>query len=116
MAEAATMGFVVFSLFNVAIGLSARYEKLSIFNRDILSDRRQLLLFGLALLLTFLPTELGFGQRILGLTPLTLNQWLLCIGLAAALLVIDEIVKAFLRRRREEQAPKAQALAPVPNP
>jgi Ca2+-transporting ATPase len=117
LAEAATMGFVVFSLFNIAIGLSARYEKLTIFTRDILTDRRQLLLFGLALLLTFLPTELGFTQRILGLTPLALNQWLLCTGFALVLLVIDEIVKFFLRRRPSaEPQPKAQAMAPVPNP
>jgi Ca2+-transporting ATPase len=102
MAEAATMGFVVFCLFNIVIGLSARYERHSIFSRDILTDRRQLLLFGLALLLTFLPTELGFGQRILGLTPLSLNQWLICIGFAVALLLIDEIVKLFLRRSRVE--------------
>jgi len=39
--------------------LSCRSEAGSAFNRDILSDRRQLMLYGLALLLTFLPTELG---------------------------------------------------------
>ena len=32
----------------------------SVFNRDILSDRHQLMLYGLALLFIFLPTELGF--------------------------------------------------------
>ena len=80
-AVAATMGFVVFSLFNVVIGLSCRSETDSAFNRDILSDRHQLMLYGLALLLTFLPTELGFTQRILGLASLTGDQWLLCIGL-----------------------------------
>ena len=64
-AVAATMGFVVFSLFNITLGLSCRYERLSTFNRDILSDRRQLGLYGLALLFTFLPTELNFGQRML---------------------------------------------------
>jgi Ca2+-transporting ATPase len=114
------MGFVVFSLFNVTLGLSARYERLSIFTRDILTDRRQLMLFGLALLLTFLPTELGFGQRILGLTSLSLDQWLLCIGFAIALLLVDEIVKFFLRRSRggAAQTPAAQTVSarPVINP
>ena len=70
-AVATTMGFVVFSLFNVVIALSCRSETDSAFNRDILSDRHQLMLYGLALLLTFLPTELGFTQRSLGLTALT---------------------------------------------
>ena len=116
-AVAATMGFAVFSLFNITLGLSCRYEKMSTFNRDILSDRRQLGLYGLALLLTFLPTELNFGQRILGLTSLTFNQWLLCIGCAVALLVVDEVVKFFLRRRRAEvPVEKAPALKPVVNP
>ena len=80
-AVVATMGFVVFSLFNIVIGLSCRSETDSAFNRDILSDRHQLMLYGLALLFTFLPTELGFTQRILGLTSLTGDQWLLCIVL-----------------------------------
>ena len=66
---AATMGFVVFSLFNIAIALTVRDENASVFNRDILSDRRQLMLFGLSLLFTFLPVELGF-PRFLGLTNL----------------------------------------------
>ena len=96
-AVAATMGFVVFSLFNVVIALSCRSETHSAFNRDILSDRHQLMLYGLALLLTFLPTELGFTQRILGLTSLTADQWLLCIGFAIALLLVDEVIKFFLR-------------------
>ena len=73
-AVAATMGFVVFSLFNVVIALSCRSETHSAFNRDILSDRHQLMLYGLALLLTFLPTELGFTQRSLGLASLTLRS------------------------------------------
>ena len=101
-AVAATMAFVVFSLFNVVIGLSCRSETRSAFNRDILHDRHQLMLYGLALLFTFLPTELGFMQRILGLTSLSGNQWLICIGFAIALLLVDEVIKFFLRRRRSQ--------------
>ena len=99
-AVAATMAFVVFSLFNVAIGLSSRSETHSTLNADILNDRHQLMLFGLALLFTFLPTELGFLQRFLGTTSLSGDQWLLCIGLAIVLLLVDEVIKFFLRRRR----------------
>ncbi len=112
-----TMGFVAFALFNVVIALSCRSEIHSAFNRDILSDRRQLLLYGLALLLTFLPTELGFTQRSLGLTSLTFDQWLLCIVLAFALLLVDEVVKFFLRSRRSQPPPrrKPPTLAPAAN-
>ncbi len=116
-AVAATMAFVAFSLFNIALGLSSRYERLSTFNRDIISDRRQLGLYGLALLLTFLPTELNFGQRILGLTSLTFDQWLVCFAGAIALLLIDEVIKYFLRRSRgSAAAQRTAALKPVANP
>ena len=99
---AATMGFVAFALLSIVMGLSARSETASAFNRDILHDRNQLLLYGLALLFTFLPTELGFMQRILGTTSLSGNQWLTCLGFAIALLLVDEVIKVFLRRRRSQ--------------
>jgi len=102
IATAATMGFVAFALLSIVMGLSARGETASAFNRDILHDRNQLLLYGLALLFTFLPTELGFMQRILGTTSLSGNQWLICIGFAIALLLVDEVIKVFLRRRRSQ--------------
>jgi len=62
------------------------------------------MLYGMALLLIFLPTELGFLQRGLGLTSLSGNQWLLCIGLAIALLIVYEVIKVFLRSRRKHNA------------
>jgi Ca2+-transporting ATPase len=113
MELAATMGFVVFSLFNVAMGLSARSEKETVFDRDNLSDRRQLGLYGVALLLTLLATELGFLQRILGTISLTGNQWLICIGFAVAMLLIDELIKFFMRRRKSTSAAAVQASQPA---
>jgi Ca2+-transporting ATPase len=111
VALGATMGFVAFSLFNVAVGLSARSETQSAFNREILSDRRQLGLFGLALLLTFIPTVLGFMQNVFGLQMLTVNQWLICVGFAFVLLLADEVIKFFLRSRRKEASSAAVATA-----
>jgi Ca2+-transporting ATPase len=101
-ALAATMGFAVFSLFNVTLGLSARSETGTVFTRDTVGDRRQLGLYGLALALTLLGTELGLLQRILGTISLNGDQWLLCIVFALGLLLIDEVVKFFLRRRSHE--------------
>jgi Ca2+-transporting ATPase len=97
---AATMGFVVFSLLNVAIGLAVRSETETAFTRDIIADRHQLLLYGLALLLTWLPTELDFIQTRFGLTSLDGYHWLVAGGLAFALLLASEVVKFFVRRRR----------------
>jgi Ca2+-transporting ATPase len=96
---AATMGFVVFSLFNVALGLSARSETQTVFNRDNLSDRRQLQLYGLALLLIVLPVEFGIGARIAKTTEISGEQWLICIAFALVMLLIDEVIKYFMRRR-----------------
>jgi Ca2+-transporting ATPase len=99
-AVAATMGFVVFSLFNIALGLSARSETETVFNRDNLSDRRQLQLYGLALLFVLLPVEFGIGDRFIGTTPISGQQWLVCIAFAIGMLLIDEVIKFFMRRRR----------------
>ncbi len=104
VATAATMGFVAFGLMSVAMGLSARNETASAFNRDIFHDRNQLILYGVALLFVFLPTELAFLQRMLDTTSLSNDQWLTCFGFAIALLLVDEIIKIFLRRSRSHQA------------
>jgi Ca2+-transporting ATPase len=112
-AVAATMGFVTFSLLNIVLGLSARDEFESVFDKGILSDRRQLQLYGLALLITILGTELGFTQRIFGLTSLNGNQWLTCIILALVLLLVDEVIKFFLRRRHKHEVPASKG-TPAP--
>ena len=99
VAVASSMGFVVFSLFNIGLGLMSQSETASAFNRAILSDRRQLALVGAAFVLTVLPTQLDFLQGMLGLTGLSGDQWLIALGLTFGLILIDEVVKVFLRRR-----------------
>ena len=98
VAIAATVGFVVFGLFNVALGFIARSETETAFNRDVISSRQQFGLVALALLLIILPTQLAFLQRILGLTELSGQEWVIAIGAAVALVLVDEVVKIFLRR------------------
>jgi len=93
-----TMGFVVMALFNIGFGLGARSETGTVFNRDIFGDTRQLGLYGLSFLLTLLATQVGFLERVLKLTSLTHGQWLVCIGFAIALLLVDEGVKLLMRR------------------
>jgi len=109
---AATMGFVVFSLFNIALGLSARSETNTVFDRENLSDRRQLQLYGLSLLFVLLPVEFGIGSRILQTTPISGEQWLICIAFALAMVLIDEVIKFFMRRRRSQRAAEIKT-APV---
>jgi Ca2+-transporting ATPase len=97
---AETMGFVVFSLFNIAVGLSARSETGTVFTMDTVADQRQLKLYGLAILFLIFGAEFNLGQRILGTVSLTGDQWMTCIALAFALILIDEVVKFFMRQRR----------------
>ena len=110
---AATMGFVAFALMSIAMGLSAGNETASAFNRDIFNSQNQLLLYGFALLFAFLPTELAFMQRLLGTTSLSGSQWMTCILFAIALLLVDEVIKFFMRRSRSqsEAAPVVAASA-----
>jgi Ca2+-transporting ATPase len=95
---------VAFSLLSIIMGLSARSETATAFNRDILNDRNQVLLYGVALLVTLLATELRLLQRILGLAQLSGRQWLICIAAAFALLLVDEVIKVFMRIRRSRDA------------
>jgi Ca2+-transporting ATPase len=98
-AVAATMGFVVFSLFNIVLGPMSRSETETLFDRDTISSSRQLMLIGLAFVFTVLPTQLAFLQRWLGLTELSGNQWLIALGIALGLVLLDELVKVVLRGR-----------------
>jgi Ca2+-transporting ATPase len=77
----------------------SRSETDSIFSRETVSESRQLLLVGAAFLFTVLPTQLDFLANWLGLTALTGNQWLIALGLALALVLVDELVKLVMRRR-----------------
>ena len=114
-AVAATMGFVTFSLLNVAAGLSARSETGTVFTADTVGDQRQLKLYGLALFLTIFGAEFGLGQRILGTVSLTGQQWLICTVLAFALILIDEVVKFFMRRARaSREKQEVTKLTPQP--
>ena len=113
VAVAATLGFATFALFNVAIGLTSRDETGTILRRDLVNDRRQLLLYGIALAVIVLSTELSITQRILNLVPLSGAQWMLCVGCSVALLAIEEAIKFFLRRRAQTPAPPVEAGVPV---
>jgi Ca2+-transporting ATPase len=114
-AAADTMALTVFGLCEVTMGLSARSETGTVFDRDVMSGKQQLRLYGLSLLMIVLASELGVFQRLLDTTPLSGDQWLLCIGLALALLLIDEIIKVILRSRagRSAEVPAASGRVAV---
>ena len=94
--QAITMGYVVFSLLSIALGLNARSETKSIFSRDQFLGWRQIGLFALALFFVFLGTFLL--QSIFNTTPLALRQWGICVLFALGLIAVEEVIKFFRRR------------------
>ena len=96
----ATMLMATLSLYHVVAGLSVREEYGTIFSRDSWPAWPQLRLYGLALILAVLVTEIDLLQRIFLTTSLTVNQWLICAGVALTLLVFEEGVKLYLRSTR----------------
>ena len=67
----------------------------------------------IAFLGILMATEFRFLQRILGLTSLSGNQRLICIFAAIALLLVDEVIKIFLRSCRSHDAAIPAVAAPA---
>lgn len=111
-----TIAATTFSLYNVFVGLSSRSETRSALNREILSDRRQVMLYGITLILIILATSLGILQRILNTTELTGNQWLQCILVALTVLIADEVIKFFMRRSQSRKSAASGPMMASPAP
>ena len=95
----ATMLLTALSLFHVAGALLCRDQEKTIFDRDAIPGRLQLRRYGLAVVAIIAATGLGLLNRILDTTTLTFNQWCICAGLAASIVVVEELIKLVLRRR-----------------
>src|SRR5512132_1519220 len=102
---ASTMLLTTLSLFHLAAGLLARDQVRTIFSRVALPGPTQLRRYGLALLAIILVTEIGFLQRIFSTVELTLAQWWRCAGIALSLVVVEEVIKFFIRRRDRKGTP-----------
>jgi P-type Ca2+ transporter type 2C len=96
---AATMLLTTLALFHVAAGLLARDQHNTIFSRAAIPGPTQLRRYGIVLLLTIAVTTIGFLQRIFETTELSFSQWSICIGIAASLVVVEELIKLVVRRR-----------------
>jgi P-type Ca2+ transporter type 2C len=110
---AATMLVTALSLSHLAVGLLARDQHHTIFSRAAIPGPTQLRRYGIALLAIIAVTTIGFLQRIFDTTELTLAQWGSCIGLAASLVVVEELIKLIIRRRHRQRV--AHRTAPAPS-
>ena len=108
-----TMAFTTFALFNLFFSFTARDERRSIFSLETFEDTKFMVASGLSVLAIVLGTELDLFQRFLDTTGLTLEQWLLCIGVALTIVAVSEVRKLILRRRTEPAAAGEKAPAAV---
>ncbi|MGH2789683.1 MAG: cation-translocating P-type ATPase [Actinomycetota bacterium] len=98
---ASTMLLTTLSLFHLTAGLLARDQLNTVFGRAALPGPTQLRRYGIALLVTIAVTEIGFLQRLFNTTSLSFAQWWACIGIAATLVVMEELIKLVIRRRKQ---------------
>jgi P-type Ca2+ transporter type 2C len=96
---ASTMLLTTLSLSHVAAGLLARDQYNTLFSRAAVPGPTQLRRYGIALLAIIAVTTIGFLQRIFETVELSFTQWSICIGLAASLVVVEELIKLVIRRR-----------------
>jgi Ca2+-transporting ATPase len=110
---ASTMLLTTLSLFHLAAGLLARDQRNTIFDRHFIPGPTQLRRYGIALLAIVAATGIGFLQRILVTMSLTFAQWWICIGIAASLVVVEEVYKLFVRRRASDVPVVSEPTMPV---
>jgi P-type Ca2+ transporter type 2C len=106
-AVAATMLLTALSLSHLAVGLLARDQRNTILSRAALPGPTQLRRYAIALLAIIAVTTIGFLQRIFQTTELSFAQWSICIGIAASLVVVEELIKVVVRRRARRGAATA---------
>ena len=105
---ARTMGMTSFAIANLLYAFCERDELRSVFDLDVLRDRKFLMFSGASALAIILAPQLNLLNRILETVPLTLHQWLICLVAALAVVAVCELRKLYLRRR----APASLAVAP----
>jgi P-type Ca2+ transporter type 2C len=114
---ARTMGMTSFAIANLFYSFCERDRLESVFNLDVLRDRKFLMFSGMSLLAIILAPQLDLLNRILDTVPLSFRQWLVCFVPALVVVAATEIRKLVLRGREEtveEQVEEALEAAPVP--
>jgi Ca2+-transporting ATPase len=112
-AVARTMGLTTFAIANIFLSYTVKDERRSMFNLETFADRRLLMATGVSCVAIVLGTELRIFNRILGTVELTGSEWVVCIVVGAAIVIVSEIWKFVLRHRTtDETIVAAQASAP----
>jgi Ca2+-transporting ATPase len=108
-AVARTMGLTTFSLVNIWFALETSDPRHSIVSIDLAGNPALLKGVGLAVLVTIGAAELGILNRLLGTTNLDIDQWIICVVVSLAVLVVAELTK--LLRLKVYDTPENELLA-----
>ena len=111
-AVAHTMALVTFSLSTLFFSITTRDERRTVFSLDTFSDRTFNIATIASVLTLILATVLKPLQSLLEATSIDVQQWLICICVGLAIVVVSEIRKA-IRRRAAGAVPVGQS---VPSP
>jgi len=95
-----TMAFTTFVLFQFFNVFNARALRHSAFSTASFRNRALWTTLGCVLLLQVAAVDLPFLRGILGTTELGLREWAICAGLAAVVLLAEELRKLVVRRMR----------------
>jgi Ca2+-transporting ATPase len=98
-ATARTMGLVTFGLLNLLYSFTSRHEDRSVFSLDTFADRAFLVASAASFAAIVIGAQTRLFERIIETTSLHFDQWLLCLGAAATIVIASEIRKLLLRRR-----------------
>ncbi|MGE5831011.1 MAG: cation-translocating P-type ATPase [Micromonosporaceae bacterium] len=110
---AATTLLTTLSLFHLAAGLLSRDQRNTIFDRAAIPGAAQLRRYGLSLLAIIAITTIDLLERIFGTVELNASLWAVSAGLAASLVVVEELIKLVIRWR-ERRSVVARSTFTVP--
>jgi Ca2+-transporting ATPase len=96
---ARTMGLTTFALSHVFFAIGVKDELRTMFNLDTFADKPLLTAIGASLGAIILATTLEPLQRMLHTTSLSMEQWLVCIGVSTITVMVTESRKFVLRGR-----------------
>jgi Ca2+-transporting ATPase len=107
---ARTMGMITFSVSNVAFSFATKDERRSVFSLDVMGDRPFLYATVASIATIVLIPNLDFLERLLDTTPLTFEQWVVCIVVGMVILLVSEVRKIVVKRPVDEEPHEAATL------
>src|SRR3954454_3931847 len=113
---ARTMGVTTFAIMNLLFSFCSRDEKRSVFDLEVLEDKKFLMFSGMSVAAIVLGTELNVFQRLIDTVSLTLDQWLARIGVSLTVVAVSEVRKLVLRHRGPDEGSSEDASAPDADP